>query len=128
LVGYSGGGALAALLAERRGDVAGLVTVAADLDLDRWVRSLGLTPLRDSLDPATDAARLATTPQVHFIGGKDEVVDSDVLAAFLARQPPSAPAKSITAPGENHYCCWDRAWPALARRPELAAIPGWNGN
>jgi pimeloyl-ACP methyl ester carboxylesterase len=68
LIGFSGGGALAALLAERRNDVAGLVTVAANLDLDQWVRAKNLTPLRESLDPAVDAVRLAKLPQVHFVG------------------------------------------------------------
>jgi pimeloyl-ACP methyl ester carboxylesterase len=67
LVGYSGGGALAALLAERRHDVAALVTVAANLDLGSWVKSRGLTPLSRSLDPASDAAKLSDMPQVHFV-------------------------------------------------------------
>jgi pimeloyl-ACP methyl ester carboxylesterase len=44
LIGYSGGGALATLIAERRGDVAWLITIAANLDLAAWIRSRGIAP------------------------------------------------------------------------------------
>ena len=47
LIGYSGGGALAALIAERRHDVAWLVTVAADLDLAKWVGLQSVEPLSE---------------------------------------------------------------------------------
>jgi len=47
LVGYSGGGGLALLLAQRRTDVASLVTVAGLLDTQWWVREKKLpTPHR----------------------------------------------------------------------------------
>ena len=49
LVGYSGGGAIAVLLAARRLDVAGVITVSADLDLAYWTQRDGLAPLSGSL-------------------------------------------------------------------------------
>ena len=113
LVGYSGGGALAALLAERRDDVARLVTVAADLDLGAWVRLHDVDPLSGSLDPADEAPRIATLPQVHFVGAADRVVPESIVAGFLARLPPGAPARLVTMPGFDHACCWARAWPEL---------------
>jgi pimeloyl-ACP methyl ester carboxylesterase len=125
LVGYSGGGALAALLAERRTDVAGLVTVAADLDLAAWTAGLGLTPLRGSLDPAIDAGALSHLPQVHFTGLEDKVVDGAVLRAFLTHLPEGAPVKTVEVAGQTHGCCWAAAWPTLSQRPELSIIPGW---
>lgn len=125
LVGYSGGGALAALLAERRGDVAALVTVAANLDLGAWVRGHGLTPLARSIDPATDAARLSRLPQVHFVGGEDRIVAAPIARGFVARMAADAPATIAVIPGQDHGCCWARAWPQLAGRAELARIEGW---
>ncbi len=113
LVGYSGGGAIAALLAARRGDVARLVTVAGDLDLGYWTARQKLTPLSGSLDPADFAPALAGVPQVHFAGGKDEVVGTDVARAYLARLPASAPARLIEVPAFSHSCCWVRDWPQL---------------
>ena len=118
LVGYSGGGAIAALLAARRGDVARLVTVAADLDLGYWTARDKLTPLAGSLDPADHAPALAAVPQVHVTGGKDRVVGTDVARAYLARLPANAPARLIEVPGFDHACCWARDWPGLFRQAD----------
>jgi pimeloyl-ACP methyl ester carboxylesterase len=125
LVGYSGGGVVAALLAARRSDVAGFVTVAANLDLGYWVRRDQLAPLTGSLDPATVADRLATVPQVHFVGGRDQVVGADVVRAYVARLPAPNRAAVVEIADYDHRCCWADSWPALLARRELDAIPGW---
>ncbi|ASG24961.1 alpha/beta hydrolase family protein [Nitrospirillum viridazoti] len=124
LVGYSGGGGLAAVLAERRADVAGLVSVSGNLDFGLWTKMLDLTPLSQSVDPVADAAKLAGRPQVHFVGADDKVVDVAIAQSFVAHQP-GAQASIITVPGQDHGCCWAAAWATLARRPEMKAIPGW---
>jgi hypothetical protein len=125
LVGYSGGGVVAALLAARRNDVAGLVTVAANLDVGYWVKRDGLAPLAGSLDPAAFAGRLAAVPQVHFAGGRDRVVGADVVRAYIARLPTSSRAALVEIADYDHRCCWAEAWRELLARPELAAIAGW---
>lgn len=125
LVGYSGGGALAALVAERRNDVAALVTVAANLDLDSWVRAHDLAPLRRSLNPAAAAAVLAALPQIHISGGRDAVVGRDVLRAFMDRLPATAPARVLELPDQDHDDGWAAIWPDLSRRAEFQALPGW---
>lgn len=113
LVGYSGGGALATLLAERRHDVAWLVTVAANLDLAEWARLESIEPLSGSLDPANSAAAIATLPEVHFVGGNDRVVPPAVAEAFVRRLPTPNAARTIVEPGYDHECCWAAAWPQL---------------
>lgn len=125
LVGYSGGGALAALLAERRRDVAALVTVAANLDVAAWIRAHRLTPLSRSIDPATDADRLSRLPQVHFVGAEDRVVGPQIVQGFVARMAPDAPVTIAVIPDQDHGCCWAGRWPRLAARAELARIEGW---
>ena len=59
LIGYSGGGGLACLLAARRNDVAGLVTVAGLLDHVWWTSANHYPPLSTSLNPADFADNLA---------------------------------------------------------------------
>ena len=113
LVGYSGGGALAALIAERRRDVAWLITVAANLDLAEWVRWHALEPLSGSLDPAARAAAIERLPQAHFAGADDKVVPPTIVKSFLARLPKRPAARLILLPGFNHDCCWADAWPRL---------------
>lgn len=125
LVGYSGGGALAALLAERRRDISALVTVAANLDVGAWIKMHDLTPLVGSLDPAFDAARLAGVGQVHFVGARDRVVDERIARSFAARLPGSTDASIIVVAGQDHGCCWTDLWPQLASRPELLRIKDW---
>jgi fermentation-respiration switch protein FrsA (DUF1100 family) len=113
LVGYSGGGSLAVLLAERRRDVAWLVTVAANLDLSEWAKLASIEPLSGSIDPADAAATIAKLPQVHFAGANDRVVPPAVTEAFIRRLPAANAAQAIVEPGFDHACCWATAWPQL---------------
>ncbi|GAB7128667.1 alpha/beta hydrolase [Silvimonas sp. JCM 19000] len=113
LVGYSGGGAVAALVAARRNDVTRLVTVAANLDIARWAQLLGLSPLHDSLNPADFAAHLQTTPQWLYVGADDAVVPAAVAESYAARFPVGQrPVISVQA-GFDHDCCWVQSWPRL---------------
>jgi pimeloyl-ACP methyl ester carboxylesterase len=126
LVGYSGGGAVAVLLAARRSDVVGLVTVSANLDIAFWVQRDGLSPLKGSLDPADVAARVENIPQVHFVGSDDEVVGPSVTQSYLSHMKDRSHARAIEIARFDHVCCWVDQWTALAARPELADIPGWS--
>jgi len=118
LVGYSGGGALAVLLTERRSDVMALVTVAANLDLGYWTKRDGLTPLSGSFDPADMASSLGALPQVHFTGGQDKTVGTDVVRSFMARLPQGTPVRLVEVPDYTHTCCWVPDWPKLVREVE----------
>jgi pimeloyl-ACP methyl ester carboxylesterase len=115
IVGYSGGGALAILVAARRSDVAGIVTVAANLDLALWTRSEGLSPLTGSLDPADHAAAVAQIPQAHLVGGRDKVVSAAVVRSFVDRVGAGGAASVIEKSDFGHECCWAEAWPRIAR-------------
>ncbi|MES1990778.1 MAG: hypothetical protein V4441_07485 [Pseudomonadota bacterium] len=125
LVGYSGGGAVATLLAERRNDVVGLVTIAANLDVAEWTRVKHLLPLAGSLDPATDTSSLATTKQVHFHGTEDKTVPAAVTNSFMSKLPKGTPATSVAVTDQTHQCCWADNWHDLATRPGVTAIDGW---
>jgi len=110
LVGYSGGGAVAALVAARRSDVELLVTVGGVLDTRAWTTWHAITPLDASLNPA-DTPTLAGLRQVHFVGTEDEVTPPALAEAFAARMGP--PARVVRVPGHDHACCWVGDWPRL---------------
>lgn len=118
LVGYSGGGAVAALVAARRTDVACLVTVAANLDVAAWTAHHDLTPLAGSLDPAAQASRLRGVAQVHLAGADDSTVPVAVLDAYLAALGNAAAVERRVVPGFDHECCWADEWPQL-----LSGVP-----
>lgn len=113
LIGYSGGAAVAALLAERRGDVRELVTVAGVLDSSAWTAMRGTDPLSASLNPADRADRLTDLPQHHFVGQDDEVVPQAVTLSFLAHLPAGHRPRPIVIPAQPHEGGWAERWPAL---------------
>jgi hypothetical protein len=117
LVGYSGGGAVVALLAARRPDlVERLVTVAGVLDAAAWAGLDGSTPLSASLDPADFVSRLTGIRQTHFVGAEDKVVPEAVARAFAARFPAGAQPRVLVVHGQEHICCWAEKWFELLKR------------
>lgn len=110
LIGYSGGGALAVLLAGRLAGVDRLVTIGADLDIDAWADAHGYSRLEGSLDPATQPPLDARIAQLHLAGERDEVVPVGSLRAYLVRNPR---ARLRVIPGFDHRCCWAEVWPEL---------------
>jgi dienelactone hydrolase len=123
LVGYSGGAALAVLVAARRTDVASLTSVAGNLDPTHWTRVHGLTPLHDSLDPLERAPALGALPQWHFSGERDAVVPPDTAQRFMAHLPEGSRAQGLRLPGFDHRCCWTEQWPALWRQSQVSPAP-----
>lgn len=111
LVGFSGGGAVAALVAARRQDVTELITIAGNLDHRAWTDGHHLSPLAGSLNPADFSASLARLPQTHFIGGKDQTVGEAVARAYARRFPPAQRPRLVVMPDFDHHCCWVEAWP-----------------
>jgi dienelactone hydrolase len=114
LHGFSGGGAMAALLAARRQDAVFLATVAGNLDHRVWTGRNGDTPLHDSLNPADFAAGARRVPQLHVLGGQDLVIPPALLDSWL-RQSPGAQAWRIVLPEADHAGPWAPAWPELLR-------------
>jgi len=125
LIGYSGGGTIAWLMAAAMPEVSGVVTVAANLDIDEWARIHDYSPLAGSRNPATAPPLRATTRQTHFYGGRDTNVTPAVVASFLRNHPE---ARAIEIADYDHECCWVARWsallPALAQRePSVAHAP-----
>lgn len=116
LIGYSGGAALALLLAARRDDVEQVITVAGNLDPESWTRYHRVQPLRASLNPADARQRLAQVRQLHLSGSDDKVVPPELAKVFVAAYPPGAPVRLEVLPGFDHQCCWEEHWPALWQR------------
>lgn len=110
LVGYSGGGVIATLLAARRTDVEQLVTVAAPLALGEWTSWHGVSELTGSLDPLAAAATLP--PGLHFSGGKDKTVPTAILRRFTQRHG----GRAVEIADFDHECCWSRDWRKLLQQ------------
>lgn len=84
LIGFSGGGAIAVLVAARRDDIASLRTVAGNLDDEYINRTHHVSAMPDSLNPVDYAARVATIPQIHFDSDADPIVTPEVAHRFAS--------------------------------------------
>lgn len=112
LIGYSGGGVLATLLAARRDDVELLITVAAPLAVADWVATHNASALTGSLDPAELEQNARLPRSVHFAGGNDRIVPESVVKGFVRRKG----GQMETIPDFDHECCWVRDWDTLLMR------------
>ena len=113
LVGFSGGGAIAALVAARRGDVAWLKTVAAPLDTSAFTGHHGVTPLVSSLNPADMGAALGDVPQLHYAGADDKIVPPLIGQSYMARLPSRRCAALQVVAGAGHHEGWEKNWPVF---------------
>ena len=113
LVGYSGGGVLAFLLASEVPETTDLVTVAANLDIDAWADLHDFTRLAGSVNPARRPPLPPAIRQRHYVGGRDQVVPRAVTA-----RGPIPPDSIVEIRGYDHVCCWKDLWPRV-----LASIP-----
>jgi len=110
LVGYSGGGAIAALLAARRHDVISLRTIAANLDPNGNGRTHVTEPRDDFIDPMLISPRLASLPQEHFVGDKDVFVPPFLTENFVNTMGRSFCVKVTHVPEATHRTGWEQAW------------------
>jgi pimeloyl-ACP methyl ester carboxylesterase len=117
LVGHSGGGTLAALLAAKRNDVRCLVTLAAPLDIAAWTKNVSVGPLRLSNNPAVPNIQLMNTRQTHFFGENDSIVKKESIGNYRNF---SDKADFIVVSGFDHTKAWAEQWPILQQKSCLA--------
>ncbi len=117
LVGFSGGGAIAALLTAERDDVVSLRTVAGNLDHDTLNRMHGVSMMPRSLNPVQVAPQIANIPQHHFIGEWDEIVTPAIYDSFRAAAGPTTCMRSSMVKEVDHETGWVNIWPTLLKAP-----------
>ena len=113
LVGFSGGAAVAALVAAQRDDGARLVTVAGNLDHHAWTAHHRVEPLRASMNAADVASTLAPLPQTHFIGEEDKIVPPELARRWPTQISGNGATNLHIIADADHHCCWVQQWPTL---------------
>ncbi|HHK0123981.1 alpha/beta hydrolase [Pseudomonas aeruginosa] len=107
LVGYSGGAALALLLAAQRDDVSFVQTIAGNLSPRLWAQMKGLSPLSGSLDPLDYRTRLQHLPQRHMIGEQDRVVPARLAELYQQARGGPACSQIVRITDANHDSGWE---------------------
>lgn len=117
LIGFSGGGTMAALLAARRTDVRTLRTVAGNLDHRTHSAIHRVSTLGGSLNPPAYAGKLRAIPQRHFTGANDRNVTQAVYDSYAEALGDTRCIAHTIVPGAEHEKGWDTQWPQLLAEP-----------
>lgn len=111
LIGHSGGGTLAMLLAPDVPGLRAVVTVAGNLDVGAWTALHGYSPL-DGLDPARAAPLPVGIAQRHWAGSDDHEVPPALSAHAVARQPGAC---LVVLENIGHTRGWAAVWKDVLR-------------
>ncbi len=110
LIGYSGGGTIAWLMAVHVPETIAVVTVAANLDVDEWARVHGYSSLNGSLNPALLPELSPAIVQLHYVGSRDRNVPPSIVRSFARNHHG---ARIVEVADFGHTCCWIERWPQL---------------
>jgi pimeloyl-ACP methyl ester carboxylesterase len=115
LVGHSGGGAVALVLAGMREDVDQVQTLAGNVDPAFWADLHHLTPLAQPMLPLHYTRRLAGIPQRHFVGLNDPVMPMAVAQAYRAAL--QGRCVEIVSVAATHGQGYEPLWARMAGQP-----------
>lgn len=113
LIGYSGGAAIAVLIAARRQDVVSLRTIAGNFDHVALSRSHNVNVLTGSLNPIDYASLIRNIPQRHFVAEKDRVVPLFIPQSFAERLGDISHQSITVVKGTTHDSGWEAKWSEL---------------
>ena len=118
IVGYSGGGGMAILVASMNNTkVLSIVTIAGNLDVAKFKELHSIKPyfgpwvtyIDDSLNPLDYTDAIRNIPQIHFSGKNDEIV-SPIIADNFVKKCNSNLVKQIIVPKTDHVTGWEKVW------------------
>jgi predicted esterase len=116
LVGFSGGGAIAVLIAARNTKVSTIITIAGNLDHVAFNSHHHYSPMHNSLNPIDYAAKVKHIPQLHISGSKDTRVPSFITQSYVATSASQCVQGEIIQ-GASHETGWDKVWTNILARP-----------
>lgn len=116
LVGYSGGGGIAVLIAARNPRVKDIITVAGNLDHRAFTDYHNVTPMIGSLNPINYAKLVNQIPQWHLSGGKDKIVPPFIADKFVQAAGSTCVKQKIFS-GNDHRAGWDAVWEYIYTTP-----------
>lgn len=124
LVGFSGGGAVATLLAAKRHDILSIRTVGGNLDTALVNENNHVSQMpADTLNPKDFAKDVANIPQHHFVGEWDKVVGENVYNSYRAAMGPSTCTRMSVVGEVDHVDGWVNRWPSLLNEPVDCKAP-----
>jgi hypothetical protein len=109
IIGYSGGGAVATLVSAQRKDISKLITVAGNLDTEKWTTMHNVSKLEQSLNPADFSKNLENIEQYHLIGNQDDIIPKEVFLSYYSKFKKKDKINSLYLDA-THNCCWEEPY------------------
>lgn len=107
IVGYSGGGVIASLLARNLDNIDCIVTLASPLDLTAWTNRLKISPLSSAKVLRLTTDQTSRVMFSHYIGELDRIVVHKDLGQYSI---PSRQNSVAALPGVSHNDGWLQNW------------------
>ncbi len=117
LIGFSGGGNIAALLAAKRGDVMSIRTVAGNLNHELQSNIHSVSEMPQSLSAKDVAHHISYIPQMHFVGSEDQIVPRQLYDSYKKESGSSGCVQSYVVNGVEHIKGWESVWKSLLNKP-----------
>ena len=119
LLGHSGGGTLAMLLASRLPNTCAVVTLAGNLNVAAWTNAHHYSPLSGSLDPARQPPLPPRIGQWHLYSNRDK----NIQAAWILAEAQRQRAHTLEEPASSHEKGWLTLWPQVNTLLKQQVLP-----
>jgi dienelactone hydrolase len=116
LVGFSGGGGIAVLIAARNYMTKDIITISGNLDITAFTSHHNVTPMIGSLNPIDYAKQINHIPQLHISGGKDIIIPPFIADKFVQKSGTKCVKQQIFK-DISHNHGWDKVWEYVFNQP-----------
>lgn len=116
LIGYSGGGGIAVLIAARNNLVKNIITLSGNLDITRFCEYHHTRPMIGSLNPIEYVTQINKIPQIHISGGDDKIVPPFIADKFVEASNSKCVTREIFVKNA-HSSGWDKVWQYILKMP-----------
>ena len=116
LIGFSGGGGIAVLIAEINNHVKDIITIAANLDHVSFNKYHNAKPMLSSLNPIDYASKIRNVPQLHISGGYDKIVPPFIADNYVRKSSSMCVHQSIFDVA-YHQKGWENLWKYILTLP-----------
>jgi len=119
LIGYSGGANImkyAAISSQKHyGNVLNLRTIAGNLNNEKFSQIHHVKAEYEFYDDESLSQRLSKIPQIHFVGGSDEIIPEIIAQSYRDKLPVKNCVQIIKIPTASHSSGWEENWHELLK-------------
>mgnify|MGYP000079568468 CR=1 FL=1 len=112
LVGHSGGGSLAVLMAEKLDGVETVLTIAGNLQVNNWSEYHHYSTLHGSMDPTLRPILPSDIKQIHLYSPFDQIISAEWIKAYSKKQ---LNVELIELPVYGHNYAWKEFYPNIKK-------------